>query len=90
MRVVVEFYNKDNDEIIAIENNSQDMIYLSNLDKKTCYPIMDIWVLDSLINQINFEETVNMETSFYNNLLEYIKEDEERYNFINTENIILF
>lgn len=54
-------------QIIAIENDSQDMIYLSNLDKKTCSLIMDIWVLDSLIDEINFEEIVKMEANFYNN-----------------------
>lgn len=75
--IMCEYYNHQGDRMVAITDEHQEELCLVNIDKGTnCIPT-EVWALDSMLDDINWNEPISIKVWAYDGLVNYIKNNDD-------------
>ena len=77
--IVMKYINHQGEMILVMINETQDSVTLLNQDTNEMKPILDVWVNDYLLDDVEDFDNVVMKKWFFETMMKYMKNESEEY-----------
>lgn len=77
--IVMKYINREGHTLLAMLNDTQDRLTILNQDTMKMQSINELWINDYLLEDIDEFGDVMMKKCFFENMMNYMKENEDEY-----------